>query len=254
MLSDIRLIVLKEYREVLLRMGSIKGNLFNFIFILGVFGVFMPLQAGTLWLTAPWMPLAFGWLPFLLVSALVADSFAGERERHTLETLLTTALSDQAILLGKLAAAVLYGYGMLLVVMVVSWATVNVRYASGGQLLWYKPALGVSIVVFGFLGTVLIAAVGVLVSLKAKTVRQAGQTLSLWILGVLTLPALFVRYVLVSIYNALPGDTQLAVLTWVEALDPATVTVIVALVLLVFDLAVLGMAMRRFKRARLVFD
>src|SRR5688572_23211819 len=41
---------------------------------------------------------------FIAPMATVVDSFAGERERHTLETLLATPLSDRAILGGKVLA------------------------------------------------------------------------------------------------------------------------------------------------------
>jgi ABC-2 type transport system permease protein len=249
-LADILLVAMKEYREVLLRMGSLKGNLLNFVLVVGVFGVFMPLQAGTWWLTKPWMPLAYAWLPFFLVSALVADSFAGERERHTLETLLTTALSDGAILFGKLAAAVAYGYGMLLLVMLVGLVTVNVHTGSLAHPVMYAPGVFAGVVVFGFLATLLIAAVGVLVSLKAKTVRQAGQTLSLGILGMLVLPIIFVAYG----FRLLPPQAQLALLNAIQGLDPRAVVVAVALLLAVLDGAIVLAATRRFRRARLVFD
>ena len=37
---------------------------------------------------------------------MIADGIPGERERHTLETLLASRLSDRSILLGKVMAAV----------------------------------------------------------------------------------------------------------------------------------------------------
>lgn len=250
MLGDVVLVAMKEYREVLLRMGSLRGNLFNFVLVIGVFGVFMPLQAGSWWLTQPWMPLAYAWLPFFLVSALVADSFAGERERHTLETLLTTALSDAAILFGKLAAAVVYGYGMLLLVMLVSVITVNVRLGSLAHPLFYRPDIFVGVIVFGFLATMLIAGIGVLVSLKAKTVRQAGQALSLGILGIVWVPALVIGYG----FRLLPPEAQLVVLNAVERFQPHVVMLVVALLLAALDAGIVALAARRFKRSRLVFD
>ena len=50
----------------------------------------------------------------MMVSSLVADSFAGERERHTLETLLASRLPDRAILAGKLLVPVAVAWGAAL--------------------------------------------------------------------------------------------------------------------------------------------
>lgn len=250
MVRDAWLVAMKEYREVLLRMGSLKGNLFNMVLILGIFGVFMPIQAGREWVEQPLMPLAYAWLPLFLVSALVADSFAGERERHTLETLLTTRLSDGAILLGKLAAAVVYGYGMLLAVMGVSLVTLNVAQGAWAHPLLYRLDVFFGVIIFGFLISLLVASIGVTVSLKAKTVRQAGQALSLGILGLVWIPALLIGYG----FNLLPPAVQQSLLEWAMALDGRVVALFAALVLIMVNAAFLGVAAIRFRRARLVFD
>lgn len=50
------------------------------------------------------------YFPLVLTLTMVADSFAGERERHALETLLASRLSDRAILLGEAAALTSYGW------------------------------------------------------------------------------------------------------------------------------------------------
>ncbi|HEY3318545.1 MAG TPA: ABC transporter permease subunit [Coriobacteriia bacterium] len=251
MLRDAWLIVMKEYREVLLRMGSLKGTIFNLALIVGLFGVFMPLQAGMTWVTEPLMPLLYAWLPLFLVSALVADSFAGERERHTLETLLTTALSDGAILLGKLAAAVLYGYVMLLAVMVLGIVTVNTASRTWGHPVFYRADVAVAVVVLGFLVTLLIGAIGVLVSLKAPTVRQAGQALSLGILTATAGPGFAVLYG----YRLLPVEWQEGMAVWMLAPGNGhALAAIVGLLLAAANVVILAFASRRFKRARLAFD
>ena len=249
-LSDIWLIAKKEYREVVLRQGGAKANALNFGLIIAVFGVFMPLQAGIWWVEKPWMLLVWSWLPLFLVSALVADSFAGERERHTLETLLTTALSDRAILFGKIAAAVMYGYGILLLVMVVSLVTVNVVHGAPRRLLMFKPEVTFGVIVIGLLGTLLIAAIGVMISLRAETVRQAGQTLSLGILALMFFPGLLIAWV----YGMLSQGQQILVIEWAAQLDGRVVIIAATLVLLLLDAIFLGVAVKRFKRSELNFD
>jgi ABC-2 type transport system permease protein len=250
MLRDAWMVALKEYREVLLRMGSVRGNIFNFALVVGLFGVFMPLQAGSSWVELWFMPLVYAWLPLFLVSALVADSFAGERERHTLETLLTTALSDGAILLGKLAAAVLYGYGMLLVVMLTSLVTVNTALHTWAHPLVYRLDVLIGVVVLGFLVTLLIGSIGVLVSLKAPTVRQAGQALSLGILGITAGPGLVAVYG----FQFMPEGLREALAVWLVPANGHAIAAAVGLVLALADAAILASAAARFKRARLVFD
>lgn len=251
MLGDLWLIVSKEVREVVLRAGGSRATIFNLALILVVFGVVMPLQAGATWVDRWWLLFAWTWLPLFLVSALVADSFAGERERHTLETLLTTALSDRAILFGKIAAAVAYGYGMLVAVMLLSIVTVNVAHAARvGRLLLFPLPVTVGVLVLGLLVTLLIAAIGVMISLKAKTVRQAGQTLSLGILAILWIPGLAIGIAA----RALSPVQQQALWEWSTTVDGRLVALGFAAVLFVLDAVFVGVAMRRFKRSRLSLD
>ena len=65
---------------------------------------------------------------------MIADSFAGERERHTLETLLASRLSDRAILFGKIAACIAYGWLMAMLCVLVGTITENVSHWEGQVL------------------------------------------------------------------------------------------------------------------------
>jgi ABC-2 type transport system permease protein len=251
MLRDAWLVVMKEYREVLLRMGSVKGTIFNLVMIVVVFGVVIPARAGLFWVRYPLMPLVYGWLPLFLVSALVADSFAGERERHTLETLLTTALPDGAIFLGKLGAAVLYGYGMLIGCMLLGLLSVNVTQKAWAHPLFYRLDTTVGVIVIGFLVTLLIGAIGVLVSIKAPTVRQAGQSLSLGILGVTAGPGVLLLWG----FGRLPDRWQADIAYWVlEPRNAHAMAFWIGVAIAVLDAVILAVAAGRFKRSRLVFD
>lgn len=251
MLGDLWLIVSKEVREVVLRAGGSRATLFNLALILLVFGVVIPLQTGEAWVDTWWVLFAWTWLPLFLVSALVADSFAGERERHTLETLLTTALSDHAILFGKIAAAVAYGYGMLLSVMLTSLISVNVVFAPrAGRLLLFSLPVTIGVLVFGLLVTLLIAAIGVMISLKAKTVRQAGQTLSLGILAILWIPGLMIGFAA----QTLSPLQQQRLWEWSTTVDGRVVALIAAAALVALNAVFIGLAMRRFRRSSLSLD
>ena len=51
----------------------------------------------------------FAFLPGVGAAAIAADAFAGERERRTLDTLLSSPVEERTILVGKAAAAVVFG-------------------------------------------------------------------------------------------------------------------------------------------------
>ncbi|NMB88377.1 MAG: ABC-2 type transporter, partial [Chloroflexi bacterium] len=111
MFTDIVTIIHKEWKEIFIQRGSARSGWASVLVILGVVGVLMPLQSGREWLENPLLTVVWSWLPIFLTIHMVTDAIAGERERHTLETLLASRLSDLAIILGKLGAAVLYGWG-----------------------------------------------------------------------------------------------------------------------------------------------
>ena len=131
MIADIFTVAWKELREMLVQ-GDPRGrSKMSLILLVVIFGIVLPLQNGRDWVSSPISIVVWGWMPFLWVSGIVADSFAGERERHTLESLLSTRLSDRAILFGKLLAALLYGCILTWVILLVSLITVNMAYGNG---------------------------------------------------------------------------------------------------------------------------
>lgn len=126
MTRDILTVMWKEWKELLWAGGLLRGGRVSLLIMLAIFGVFLPYQTGRAWVESAAPLFYWAWLPLMLVAGVVADSFAGERERHTLETLLASRLPDRAILVGKLAAAVTYGWGLVLAMLGLSLVTVNV--------------------------------------------------------------------------------------------------------------------------------
>ena len=242
MLTDIATIVWKEAREFITVRPGLRGGWTGLLIILGVFGILIPLQSGRDWLTAPTTILMWAWLPFILVNSVVADSFAGERERHTLETLLASRLSDRAILIGKISSAIAYGWGITLIGIIVALVTVNVSNWAG-ELLFFPPLIGLAILILSFLVAWLAAGLGVMVSLKAASVRQAQQTLSV---------AFLVLFVPLLLLPLLPRDLQGTVQNALSNFDVQLIIIIVTITLLLVDLALLAAAFRRFKRTQLI--
>lgn len=249
MIADIWTVMRKELRELLFQRSSMRGagrgGWLNLAIIAVVFGIFLPLQLGTDWVNSPIVLIYWAWVPLFLVSGVIADSFAGERERHTLETLLASRLSDQAILFGKIAAGIAYGCGLTFISLLLGVVTVNVTRWSG-SVLFYPARIAAGGVVLSLFGAGLAATAGVLVSLRATSVRQAAQTMSLAIMILLFVPILGLQ--------ALPAAWKARLAQAVTTLDLTQVILAGLAVLVVLDAITLAAAMARFQRARLILD
>jgi ABC-2 type transport system permease protein len=110
------------------------------------------------------------------VGITIPESFAGERERHTLNTLLASRLSDRAILFGKMGISIVFAWGVTLAVLLLSLVTVNVAHWDG-ELLLYTPTVVIADLVLSFLMATLFASAGVLISMRSETAQQAAQIL-----------------------------------------------------------------------------
>jgi ABC-2 type transport system permease protein len=211
-------------------------------------GIYLPLQIGRALVEGPWTLLASIFIPMMIVGMTIPESFAGERERHTLETLLASRLTDRAILLGKIIVAVGYAWGMTLMLHLLSLVMVNILLWNG-QILIYTPIMAIANVSLSLLIAIFVASLGVLISLRSATVQEAQQTLmtaTLFPLVILQLIPLLLLYVVPD------GRTLLKEL--VIAADPTKIILITMVVLVVADLALLVAAMFRFKRGRLILS
>ena len=245
MIGDLLTVAWKEWRELFQLGGSHRGGRFSLVILIGVFGVFLPLQAGAEWVQSPATVFYWGWVPLMLVGSAVADSVAGERERHTLETLLASRLPDGAILLGKMLAAVAYGWGLVLVMLLLSLLTVNLA-ARTGEVLMFPWQFAVGAPLLALLGAGLSATAGVLVSLRAPTVRQAAQTLNVGILLLIFIPVLGIQ--------ALPDSWNAQMGAWSMSIGIDGLLWVAAGMLALVDLSLLAAAFARFRRARLILD
>jgi ABC-2 type transport system permease protein len=180
-----------------------------------------------------------------MVISLVADSIAGERERHTLETLLASRVKDQAILLGKILASVLYGWGLYIISLLVAAVTVN---ATNGGQPWHFYPLGffAAAAALSLLSCVLICSVGVFVSLRASTARIAQQRLSLFMMALVFIPVILLQF--------LPKSSLSVIEFALDALDLQKVMWIGGIILVVLDSIFIFAALARFKRTRLILE
>lgn len=245
MLSDIRSVMWKEFKELLRLRGSGRATALSLAFPVLLMGILLPWQTGRLW-TESLLSLA-AWLgvPLTLASMLVADAFAGERERNTLETLLATRLPDRAILLGKIAAAVVYGWGATVFIVVLGLVTVNLSHGGEGLFL-YRPVVILSGSTLGLLAAGLAVTTGVLFSLHAATVRQAQQSLSFAITLIAVGPVVVLRF--------LPVPGKEALFVTFMTVGEVPMLLLAGLLLIVFDAALFIAVSRRFIRSKLILD
>jgi ABC-2 type transport system permease protein len=127
-------------------------------------------------------------LPLMVASVIAADSFAGEKERKTLEALLYTPTTDRELLVAKLlsawvpATAVSWG-GFILYAIVANaaaWSTMGHIFFP--TLMWIVLALWVAPAVAGLgLG------VTVLISARAQGFQEAYQMGAIVVLPILLL-------------------------------------------------------------------
>src|SRR5687767_627257 len=108
-MDDVRTVAWKEWRELLRMSGTRRSAIARHIFSVGVISVLWPWQFGLSFLTTNLAVTLASLTAAIYVAGAAPDAFAGERERHTLETLLASRLPDRAILLGKIAALLEYG-------------------------------------------------------------------------------------------------------------------------------------------------
>jgi ABC-2 type transport system permease protein len=238
MLDDIWTVIWKERKSQF----RVRGSRLRFLMML-----FSPLLLATIF------PITFGpdWLAevpplviavitsVILVAVMVPESIAGERERHTLETLLASRLPDRAILVGKLLVPLAVGWGAS--VLAILWSAVVVNLAHWeGHVLFFTLPIGLGSLALSFLMALLTAGAGVFVSLKAATAQEAAQILTF---------AILIPPMLLQIVPLLFRDQMERFL---DVVNGPQLLLIALAVLVILDVAVLLAAVARFQRARLI--
>jgi ABC-2 type transport system permease protein len=235
-MSDLWTIIWKESKDFLYSGGL--SDTVRPLIIIGVLGVVMPLTLKQRWINLDTNAfLIILLIPFMLITTSISDAIAGERERHTLETLLASRVSDRAILLGKVLVAVGFHWGITLFCLLLGAILVNLTRGQG-QWEFYMPTdRFLVLLVLNILTLLLAASSGVLISLKSATVRQAAQTqiLGLVILGL-------------AIYLVI----RLLPVSLIASLTTSQIVLIVMGVLVLLDAILLAASLASFRRSRLI--
>jgi ABC-2 type transport system permease protein len=259
--TDAWIVAKKELREIVGGGGGRRG-LFRELIFIGLFGIFFPLSQADAW-RAGIVPVAFFLLiPVFITGPYVADSFAGERERKTLETLLATRLPDAAIYLGKVSAVCLYAWVTVFLILATSLAALNLTGAGAdvtalppgwpapesGGLFVYAAPVWVAWGLGSMATALLMAGVGTLVSLKAATVRAAHQTMML----PLFVLVFGVAFGLPWVYGRLSPSSKEALERELIGLSPTAAVLVVVAAIGLVAAVFLAVGLRRFRRGRLI--
>jgi ABC-2 type transport system permease protein len=241
--TDLSTVLWKEWRSLM--GGRARRQLLIIGGVLAAMSLIFPIEDGRGWVSDPvGMGILGIVMPMLVVSVIVPDAIAGERERHTLATLLASRLPDRAILYGKLGFAVVTGWLTGLFMLAVALVAANLSAAPPAPLL-YEPEVLLAVLALGFLIAILAGGIGFFVSLRASTAQEAQQLAGV---GMMT-PLMLGSFVLVAVIG---NDDLRAMLGGIGSLDPRLIVVAVLAAITIVDGALLVAADRRFRRGRLL--
>ena len=128
-------------------------------------------------------------IPIMASSVIAADSFAGEKERKTIEALLATPISDSELFLGKVLVSFIPSMMVTVLAFAVYSAVVDVSMftATGGRLL--LPNMNWALTIFLLSPALAMASISltVMVSARVRGFREAQQISAVLLLPILGL-------------------------------------------------------------------
>jgi ABC-2 type transport system permease protein len=239
-MNDIWTMIWKETKDSIFSGG--RGAWIRPLIFIFLLGMLTPWQLGQRWLALSSTPIAVlvaCYLPFFFITSYIGDAIAGERERHTLETLLASRLSDQAILWGKLVVTVGYNFGLTIIGLLIGFVVANLPQGQGNWTFYYPLDILGETLLLSLLISLVAASGGALISLRAVTVRQAQQTMSVGVL------VLFI--VIVFVLKAIPA----AVL---QSLNISQFLLLLIGGFFILDLILISILAANFQRSRLILS
>jgi len=128
-------------------------------------------------------------IPLMVSSVISSDSFAGEKERKTIEALLATPLSDSELFLGKILVSFVPSMIVTMSSFLIYSIVVDVSsfMILDGRLL--LPNAVWIMLIFGVAPTIALASIGltVIISAKVKGFREAQQISAILVIPILVL-------------------------------------------------------------------
>ena len=234
MLVDLRTVAWREWLEWRRQYGSRRAALTISLVTVVIFGVVLPLQVGPGWLSQGEALYAWMLLPVILLLRSMGDTFAGERERHTLETLLATRIPDRALYLGKMLVPVAWAWLSTQAAMLLALVPVWFLASSGGPGIYSLPVFLAGLLLSLFT-SIHAAAAGVYLSLRSGTVDSANQSM----------------FLVLILFAVLLGAVRGAYAVAEPAAGLLSMAPVLAGVFLLADIGLVGLAARAFDRRHL---
>lgn len=246
-MTGARAMAWKELREITMAEGRPAVQLALagvFDLVLGV-GVPLAIARTAFPVMGLWPTLGFVCLGVIAVAGFmgivgpmptIADAFAGERERHTIETLLAGPLSDRAILWGKMAAQYAVVGAHVALVSLAAGITSTILLGGAGLLVLLAGLVAGGLA--AALTSSFIVGLGILLSLRAPTVKKAQERIGYVMMPVFLIPAFGP-----ALFRSLPATPGAATLVG---------SLLLPLVFLSGAIVFNLLAFARFRRDRLV--
>ena len=244
--ADIMTIMWKESKGLFKQGKSRSKSILVLLTPVLMFGIILPIQFREEWLDMGWSLAIALFTPLILIAPTICESFAGERERHTLETLLASRLPDRAILFGKMIVSIAYGWGMTVFLLLMSLVIVNLLMWAG-KFQFYQMNIFLADIGLSLLFSGLMVTLGILISLRSATVQSAQQVLMM----ALVIPIFGLQAVVFLLPTFLPMEN---IREFLGRFDYDQILLIFLGVLLLADIGLLLAAMSRFKRSRLILN
>ena len=171
-------------------------------------------------------------IPVMSSSVIASDSFAGEKERNTLEALLATPLTDAELMLGKILISFIPGMGVTLLGFLLYTATTDyLTHQSFG--MYIMPSTPWLVMIFVLAPVVSLLSIGltVIISSRVKGFREAQQ-----------LSAMLVIPIMGLLFGQASGFLILG----------SRVILILSLIVLVIDLVVFRFGLAVFQRENIL--
>lgn len=237
-MSDLWTMIWKETKDSVVQGGW--SALIRPLLLIGILGIVLPWRLGQQWLdlASAAMGLVL-FIPLIVIISFVGDAIAGERERHTLETLLASRVSDRAILLGKVIVTTSYAWSTVLIGLLLGLIVANLSKGQGSWHFYTHGDLLLEALALSLLSSLLGVSGGVLISLRSATVRQAQQLLIVATLVLVVGAVLAIQ--------AVPAQA-------ISSLSASQFWLIVIAVLAVLDAILLGASLVSFQRSRLILS
>jgi len=242
--TDMMTMIWKESKGLLKQGKSRSKAIWTLLTPVFMFGIILPIQFREEWLDMGWSLAIALFTPLILIAPSICESFAGERERHTLDTLLASRLPDRSILFGKMIVPVVYGWGMTILLLVMSLVIVNV-FMWDGKFQLYEMNILLADFALSVLFSGLIVNLGTLSSLRSATVQSAQQALMM----MFVIPFFGIQAVIFLLPTFLPMES---IREFLSKFNYDQILLVFLGILLVVNIGLLLANMARFKRSRLI--